>query len=70
MPIPCGNALPQAMQLDLVLAEADTLMARFRGLLRISELEDRGFQVLKADIFKLVGGYGAVHCLTAPVVRE
>ncbi|MNF82531.1 Alkaline phosphatase synthesis sensor protein PhoR [compost metagenome] len=29
------------MQLDLVLAEADTLMARFRGLLRISELEDR-----------------------------
>ncbi|QAY86751.1 sensor histidine kinase [Pseudomonas arsenicoxydans] len=30
-----------AVQLDSVLAEADTLMARFRGLLRISELEDR-----------------------------
>ncbi len=36
----------------------------------IAELEQRGFQVLKADILKLVGGYGAVHCLTAPVVRE
>lgn len=32
---------PLAVQLDSVLAEADTLMARFRGLLRISELEDR-----------------------------
>ncbi|MBB2886296.1 MULTISPECIES: HAMP domain-containing sensor histidine kinase [Pseudomonas] len=30
-----------AVQLDSVLGEADTLMARFRGLLRISELEDR-----------------------------
>ena len=36
-----GEGSPQAMQLDSVLAEADTLMARFRGLLRISELEDR-----------------------------
>lgn len=32
---------PLAQQLDSVMAEADTLMARFRGLLRISELEDR-----------------------------
>ena len=32
---------PLAAQLDSVLGEADTLMARFRGLLRISELEDR-----------------------------
>ncbi|ERO60555.1 sensor histidine kinase, partial [Pseudomonas piscis] len=32
---------PQALQMDQLLAEADTLMARFRGLLRISELEDR-----------------------------
>ena len=31
---------PSALQMDQVLAEADTLMARFRGLLRISELED------------------------------
>ncbi|MGY4489775.1 sensor histidine kinase [Pseudomonas sp. TE3610] len=29
-----------ALQLDGVIAETDTLMARFRGLLRISELED------------------------------
>jgi signal transduction histidine kinase len=36
-----GEGTPQAAQLDLVLGEADTLMARFRGLLRISELEDR-----------------------------
>lgn len=31
----------QATQMAQVIAEADTLMARFRGLLRISELEDR-----------------------------
>lgn len=31
----------QAMQMGQVIAEADTLMARFRGLLRISELEDQ-----------------------------
>ncbi|MEB0078749.1 HAMP domain-containing sensor histidine kinase [Pseudomonas sp. CCI3.2] len=30
----------QALQMGQVIAEADTLMARFRGLLRISELED------------------------------
>ncbi|WPN45310.1 HAMP domain-containing sensor histidine kinase [Pseudomonas sp. P8_241] len=36
-----GEGSSQAAQLDLVLGEADTLMARFRGLLRISELEDR-----------------------------
>jgi signal transduction histidine kinase len=35
------DSSPLAQQLDSVLAEADTLMARFRGLLRISELEDR-----------------------------
>jgi signal transduction histidine kinase len=31
---------PEAVQMDQVIAETDTLMARFRGLLRISELED------------------------------
>lgn len=31
----------EALQLDQVIAETDTLMARFRGLLRISELEDQ-----------------------------
>src|SRR5471032_1783603 len=39
-----------SLQLDGVIAETDTLMARFRGLLRISELEDHqrrsGFLVL------------------------
>ncbi|MBC3956819.1 MULTISPECIES: HAMP domain-containing sensor histidine kinase [Pseudomonas] len=32
---------PSAQQMAQVISEADTLMARFRGLLRISELEDR-----------------------------
>ena len=36
-----GDGSAEAAQLDSVLSEADTLMARFRGLLRISELEDR-----------------------------
>ena len=31
---------PEALQMDEVISETDTLMARFRGLLRISELED------------------------------
>ncbi|AZE49489.1 Sensor histidine kinase [Pseudomonas chlororaphis] len=31
----------EALQMNQVIAETDTLMARFRGLLRISELEDR-----------------------------
>jgi len=41
---------PEALQMDQVIAETDMLMARFRGLLRISELEDHqrrsGFVVL------------------------
>jgi signal transduction histidine kinase len=36
-----GDDSTLGVQLDSVLGEADTLMARFRGLLRISELEDR-----------------------------
>ncbi|PWB33141.1 two-component sensor histidine kinase [Pseudomonas sp. SDI] len=36
-----GDNSPQAEHLDQAIAETDTLMARFRGLLRISELEDR-----------------------------
>jgi signal transduction histidine kinase len=31
---------PQGQQLDQAIADTDTLMARFRGLLRISEIED------------------------------
>jgi len=36
----------------------------------IAELEKRGFRVINAEITKLVGGYGAVHCLTAPIKRK
>jgi signal transduction histidine kinase len=36
-----GAGSAEAAQLDGAIAETDTLMARFRGLLRISELEDR-----------------------------
>ncbi|MBI3153510.1 MAG: hypothetical protein HYZ21_15360 [Chloroflexi bacterium] len=35
----------------------------------IKELEKRGFRVLSAELNKLVNGYGAVHCLTAPIKR-
>lgn len=35
----------------------------------IAALESRGFKVLRAELTKLVGGYGAAHCLTAPIVR-
>ncbi|MHA6194071.1 sensor histidine kinase [Pseudomonas wadenswilerensis] len=36
-----GDDAPQAEAMEQAIAETDTLMARFRGLLRISELEDR-----------------------------
>jgi len=35
----------------------------------IAELEKHGYQVLSAELNKLVNGYGATHCLTAPVRR-
>jgi N-dimethylarginine dimethylaminohydrolase len=35
----------------------------------IAELEKRGYRVLSAELNKLVNGYGATHCLTAPVRR-
>jgi arginine deiminase len=35
-----------------------------------AELEKRGFTVKFAELTKLVDGYGAVHCLTAPVRRK
>ena len=35
----------------------------------IAELEQRGYRVLSAELNKLVNGYGATHCLTAPVRR-
>jgi N-dimethylarginine dimethylaminohydrolase len=36
----------------------------------IAELEARGYRVLSAELNKLVNGYGATHCLTAPVRRR
>ena len=36
----------------------------------IAELEKRGYRVLSAELNKLVNGYGATHCLTAPVRRR
>lgn len=35
-----------------------------------AELEKRGFTVKYAELTKLVDGYGAVHCLTAPMKRS
>ena len=35
----------------------------------IAELEKRGYRVLSAELNKLVSGYGATHCLTAPIRR-
>jgi arginine deiminase len=35
-----------------------------------TELEKRGFTVKYAELTKLVDGYGAVHCLTAPIKRR
>jgi arginine deiminase len=35
----------------------------------IKELEKRGYRVLSAELNKLVSGYGATHCLTAPIRR-
>jgi arginine deiminase len=36
----------------------------------IGELEQRGYRVLSAELNKLVSGYGATHCLTAPIRRS
>jgi arginine deiminase len=35
----------------------------------IAELQSRGYRVFRADLDKLVGGYGAIHCLSAPLRR-
>ena len=36
----------------------------------IAALQERGYHVLQAELNKLVGGYGAIHCLAAPLVRQ
>ncbi|MBE0681748.1 MAG: hypothetical protein IH589_07510 [Anaerolineales bacterium] len=35
-----------------------------------NELRQRGFRVMSAELNKLVNGYGATHCLTAPIKRK
>ncbi|HSM72368.1 MAG TPA: arginine deiminase family protein [Anaerolineales bacterium] len=46
------------------------LVALSRNKRVIREMESRGFKVIHADLNKLVGGYGAAHCLTAPILRK
>jgi len=46
------------------------LVALSKNIRVIQEMEKRGFKVIPAELNKLVGGYGAAHCLTAPMVRQ
>ncbi|MEJ5223426.1 MAG: arginine deiminase family protein, partial [Anaerolineales bacterium] len=49
----------------------DRLLAALSGNLRLNdELARRGFGVQFAEINRLVGGFGAVHCMTAPLRRD
>ncbi len=60
---------PQALPLEQVLEETDTLMARFRALLRISELEDHqrrsGFDTLAPEAL-----LQEIHAFYAPLAEE
>ena len=60
---------PQSLPLEQVLEETDTLMARFRALLRISELEDHqrrsGFSMLTPDTL-----LQEIHAFYAPLAEE
>ena len=58
-----------SLQLDLVIAETDTLMARFRGLLRISELEDhqRRSGFVELDLLPLLQ---ELHDFYLPLAEE
>ncbi|MBL8063752.1 MAG: hypothetical protein JNK32_12065 [Anaerolineales bacterium] len=53
----------------LNLGNKTVIMALSTNTRVIQELERRGFRVLSAELNKLVNGYGAIHCLTAPVRR-
>ncbi|WKZ35491.1 MAG: arginine deiminase family protein [Anaerolineales bacterium] len=53
----------------LNLGNKTVIMALSTNQRVIQELQKRGFRVLSAELNKLVNGYGAVHCLTAPVRR-
>jgi arginine deiminase len=49
----------------------DRLLAALSRNPRVNaELAERGFNVQFAEINRLVGGFGAVHCMTAPVKRQ
>ena len=60
---------PQSLALEQVLEETDTLMARFRALLRISELEDHqrrsGFSTLAPNAL-----LQEIHAFYAPLAEE
>lgn len=54
----------------LNLGNRTVIMALSKNERVIAELQRRGFKVMSAELNKLVNGYGAIHCLTAPVKRE
>jgi len=54
----------------LNLGNKTVIMALSKNERVIAELKQRGFKVMSAELNKLVSGYGAIHCLTAPVKRE
>jgi len=54
----------------LNLGNKTVIVALSKNTRVISELEKRGYRVLSAELNKLVGGYGATHCLTAPIKRD
>ncbi|RJP48407.1 MAG: hypothetical protein C4557_12925 [Anaerolineaceae bacterium] len=54
----------------LNLGNKTVIMALSTNQRVIHELERRGFRVVSAELNKLVNGYGAIHCLTAPVRRK
>ena len=53
----------------LNLGNKTVIVALSSNMRVIAELEKRGYRVLSAELNKLVNGYGATHCLTAPVRR-
>ncbi|MEP6896226.1 MAG: arginine deiminase family protein [Chloroflexota bacterium] len=54
----------------LNLGNKTVIVALSKNTRVIGELEKRGYRVLSAELNKLVGGYGATHCLTAPIRRR
>ncbi len=53
----------------LNLGEKKVIVSLSKNERVIGELKQRGYQVFQAELNKLVGGFGAIHCLTAPVRR-